>query len=362
MTKILVIDDEQDILGLLVDDLTDQGFDVVSAENGASALGKIYKERPDVVLLDLMMPVVDGYEVLRTLRRDPRTYNLPVILLTAVSPTEGEQVAVELGANHYVTKPWESGSLPAVIRVAIREAENSGGAYVARSGFVSTGNQLLDTKLGGGVPSSGLTLIEGGTSTGKSVLCQHFAYAAFHSGFGVAYFTTQYSPNGLVTQMGSIGLDPSKYYRSGIFRINQLHEFDHAMESSTLLTALSQQILDLPEECKFIIVDAVTSLVNVEDENEVQSFFSICKKLADESKSIFLSVDPVGLTEDTLFRVRAKSDGYLGLRLDKIGARLSNVLEVCKVRNAEELTGNIVNFEVEPGIGIKLDATRQTNG
>ncbi len=134
------------------------------------------------------------------------------------------------------------------------------------------------------------------------------------------------------------------------------------MESSNLLTALSQQILELPEQFEFIMVDAVTSLVNVEDENEVQSFFSICKKCGDESKSIFLSVDPIGLTDDTLFRVRAKSDGYLSLRLDKIGARLSNVLEVCKVRNAEELTGNIVNFEVEPGIGIKLDATRQTNG
>ena len=82
LTKILVVDDEADILNLLVDDLTDQGFDVVSAGNGASALGQIYRERPDVVLIDLMMPVLSGYKVLRKLRSDPTTQNLPVVLLT----------------------------------------------------------------------------------------------------------------------------------------------------------------------------------------------------------------------------------------------------------------------------------------
>ncbi len=176
------------------------------------------------------------------------------------------------------------------------------------------------------MPVSGLTLIEGGSSTGKSVLCQHFAYAAFSNGFGVAYFTTQYAPKSLIGQMGSIGLDPSQHYRSGMFRIDQLPEMDPFIdESSNILSEIAQQILDLPEQYRIVIVDAVTSLVNVEDENEVQTFFSKCKKVGDEGKSIFLSVDPIGLTDDTLFRVRAKSDGYLSLRLEKKGARLSSV-------------------------------------
>ena len=99
MPKILVVDDEQGILDLLVDDLSDEGFQVISANNGASALVLIYRERPDIVLLDLMIPVVNGYEVLRELRRNPTTRKLPVILLTAVSPSEGKQAAVQLGAN-----------------------------------------------------------------------------------------------------------------------------------------------------------------------------------------------------------------------------------------------------------------------
>lgn len=126
MTKILVVDDEADIVNLVVDDLSDDGFDVISADNGATALDQIYREQPDVVLLDLMMPVLTGYEVLRVLRREPITKNLPVIVITAVSPAVGEHAAVEFGANHYVTKAWEPGTLQAVIRVALKEAGSSG--------------------------------------------------------------------------------------------------------------------------------------------------------------------------------------------------------------------------------------------
>lgn len=126
MTKILVVDDEESILELLDKGLSDDGFDVISAKNGASALSPIYREQPDIVLLDLNIPKVNGYEVLRELRCAETTKNLPVILLTGVSATEGEQTAAELGANHYVTKPWKLSSLRAVIRVAIREVGNSG--------------------------------------------------------------------------------------------------------------------------------------------------------------------------------------------------------------------------------------------
>ena len=82
MTKILIVDDEEDILELLDDHLSEHGFDVISAEDGAMALAQIYREQPDVVLLDLTLPVVNGYEVLKEIRSDSRTKNLPVILLT----------------------------------------------------------------------------------------------------------------------------------------------------------------------------------------------------------------------------------------------------------------------------------------
>ena len=122
MTKILVVDDEDIILKILERELFFDGFDVISAKNGASALVRIYQDQPDLVLLDLLMPVLDGYQVLKEIRANRSTNNLPVIVLTGVSDVESEQAAVKLGANYYVTKPWDPETLHAAIRVALREA------------------------------------------------------------------------------------------------------------------------------------------------------------------------------------------------------------------------------------------------
>lgn len=126
MAKILVVDDEQGVLDLLADNLSDDGHDVISATNGASALVLIYRERPDAVLLDLMIPLVNRYEVLRELRCNPTTKKLPVILLTAVSPAEGEKAAIHLGANHYLTKPWKTNTILQMVRDVLEEADSSG--------------------------------------------------------------------------------------------------------------------------------------------------------------------------------------------------------------------------------------------
>lgn len=144
MTKILVVDDEEGILDLLYEHLSDDGFEVISANNGSSALAQIYREKPDIVLLDLNIPELDGYQVLRELRQAPTTKNLPVILLTGVSPTEGEKAAVELGANHYVTKPCKLAALRAVIRVAMREVGSTAWAKPSASDFRDVTSFRLD--------------------------------------------------------------------------------------------------------------------------------------------------------------------------------------------------------------------------
>ena len=128
MTKILIVDDEDIILKILERELFFDGFDVISAKNGASALVRIYQDQPDLVLLDLLMPVLDGYQVLREIRANTSTNNLPVIVLTGVSDVESEQAAVKLGANYYLTKPWNPETLQAAVRVALREAGISGWA------------------------------------------------------------------------------------------------------------------------------------------------------------------------------------------------------------------------------------------
>jgi two-component system response regulator ResD len=124
MALVLVVEDEKDLRHLLVDILIDAGYDVTEAENGGVALEKARNEQPDVILLDVMMPVMDGFEVLTKLRQEPATQATPVVMLTAFPPVKGELRAWRLGARHYVSKPFDPERVELAVRVALREIES----------------------------------------------------------------------------------------------------------------------------------------------------------------------------------------------------------------------------------------------
>ena len=108
MTKILVADDERDIRNLLVDDLSDAGYDVIVAQDGSAAFDKACDESPDIILLDVMMPVMDGFQVLQKLKDNSATRSIPVIMVTAKGQEHDQQKAMTIGAYDYITKPWDS--------------------------------------------------------------------------------------------------------------------------------------------------------------------------------------------------------------------------------------------------------------
>ncbi len=110
MTRILVAEDEKRIRDLLVDTLVDAGYEVIASEDGGSALENARDARPDLILLDVMMPVMDGFAVLEGLQESPLTEKIPVIMLTALPPSEGEREALQMGVKHYLSKPWDPGS------------------------------------------------------------------------------------------------------------------------------------------------------------------------------------------------------------------------------------------------------------
>ena len=118
MTKILVVEDEPHIRELLVDILIDSGYDVVEAGNGAAALDLVSQERPDIILLDVMMPVMDGLQVLKLLQGDPATRATPVIIVSAKSQEREVRAAKIAGAWDYVIKPWEAGEVEAKVASA----------------------------------------------------------------------------------------------------------------------------------------------------------------------------------------------------------------------------------------------------
>ena len=111
MSKILVAEDEEHIRKMLVDLLFYEGYDVIEAADGGAALEMACSEQPDLILLDVMMPVMDGFQVLEKLKNDLSTQSIPVIMVTAKGQERDELQARATGAWDYITKPWEPGEV-----------------------------------------------------------------------------------------------------------------------------------------------------------------------------------------------------------------------------------------------------------
>ncbi len=118
--KILVVDDEKDIGELIEYNLGKEGYQVVSAYNGEEALKFIKGDLPNLIILDLMLPGIDGLEVCRILKRDPRTSGIPIVMLTAKGEEADIVAGLELGADDYVTKPFKVRELLARVRAILR--------------------------------------------------------------------------------------------------------------------------------------------------------------------------------------------------------------------------------------------------
>ena len=118
--KILVVDDEEDILELLRFNLSREGYQVSCAASGEEALSLVRSEIPGLIVLDLMLPGIDGLEVTRRLKNDPNTKNIPIVMLTAKGEEADIVTGLELGADDYITKPFSPRILVARVRAVLR--------------------------------------------------------------------------------------------------------------------------------------------------------------------------------------------------------------------------------------------------
>jgi two-component system phosphate regulon response regulator PhoB len=118
--RILVVDDEEDILELVRYNLAREGFQVTSVTTGEEALKKAKSDSPDLVVLDLMLPVIDGLEVCKILKSDPKTQHIPIVMLTAKGEEADIVTGLELGADDYITKPFSPRVLLARSRAVLR--------------------------------------------------------------------------------------------------------------------------------------------------------------------------------------------------------------------------------------------------
>lgn len=127
MPKILLIEDEKEIQELVSYNLSREGYDVKVAGDGRKGLEMVNAEHPDLVLLDVMLPELDGYEVCKAIRSNNETINLPIIMLSARDEVADKVIGLELGADDYVTKPFSPRELLARVKARFREGKRNTG-------------------------------------------------------------------------------------------------------------------------------------------------------------------------------------------------------------------------------------------
>ena len=111
MPKVLIVDDEVHIVKIIAYKLRGAGYDVLSAGDGVEALQVVQADRPDLILLDIMMPRMDGYQALETLKGDPATRDIPIFLLSVKNKEADLERGWQLGCDDYITKPFSPGKL-----------------------------------------------------------------------------------------------------------------------------------------------------------------------------------------------------------------------------------------------------------
>jgi len=220
------------------------------------------------------------------------------------------------------------------------------------SRIISTGNDELDKKIGGGIPLKSLSLIEGQPDSGKSVLTQQMLWGSLRNNLKAMVFTTENTMKSLVTQMQSLNLDILDY-----LLLSRLHIYPLDLKKTRrdlngglmpLIKASADKGLDLA------VIDSITYFVTHASIEDVLSFFEDCKVLSGQGLSILCVAHSYAFDEKVMVRLGSMCDSHLRLRIETMGSKMIKILEVAKVRGAEMTTGNIVSFDVEPGLGIKV--------
>jgi len=135
--KILIVEDEKDIIEMIEYNLKKEGYDTLSALNGEDAISAAKKAKPDLVILDLMLPGMDGFEVCKILKGNENTARIPIIMLTAKSQEADKVAGLELGADDYITKPFSPRELLARMKAVMRRKEPFPSRQTVRRGVIS---------------------------------------------------------------------------------------------------------------------------------------------------------------------------------------------------------------------------------
>ncbi len=350
--KILIIESDVQLVELARDPLEDEGYKVLSAPDGQAGLRAARREQPDLVIVDFKLPGAKGHDICKSLRKDPATEHQRILMIADETQLENLEIGPGSHVDDFLIKPFGSPELVTKVKPLLVTEDDK------QSRLISTGNNDLDGKMGGGVPFGSLMLIEGDSGAGKSVLSQQMMHGCLVDSHKLSLFTSENSVKSLVKQMRSLNLHVLDYLLLDRLRIFPIETSRLGNEAPpTLINAMKQE-----KGRDMIFVDSLTSSIPQSSDKEVLSFFEDCKRLCGNGTTIVTIVHSHGLTREMLARVRSLCDAHLQLRTEEVGNKLVKTLEVTKVRGAEQTTGNIVSFEVEPGWGIRVIPLNKAKG
>ncbi|PWH18483.1 MAG: hypothetical protein DDG59_05955 [Anaerolineae bacterium] len=205
--KVLIVDDDLDTLRLVGLMLQRQGYQILAASNGPQALVLAEKEQPHLILLDIMMPEMDGYEVARRIRANPVTASIPIIMFTAKSQVEDKVLGYEAGADDYITKPTQPRELFAKMRAVLARAQKAVPGKIAEAPAPQERGFLI-----------GIMGAKGGIGT--TTLALNLTLA-LHQNSQQETIVAEYRPG-----MGTIGLELGYKVSDGLDRLLQRSEFE----------------------------------------------------------------------------------------------------------------------------------------
>ena len=224
---------------------------------------------------------------------------------------------------------------------------------VQKKDTISTGHPEIDKKLGGGIPVGSLILIEGQSDAGKSVFCQQIIWGSLNNNFKTLLFTTESTIRSLIPQMDSLGLDIFNYLLLGWLRIYPMKQSQIKGQATDTFDTIIETIRK-STDYQLCIIDSLTPIVSKTRGEETLGYFENCKALCDKGKTIVNVTHTYAFEQDFLIRIRSVCDAHFKLLIEKVGDKLVKTLEVAKIRGAAQSTGNILSFDVEPEIGMKI--------
>lgn len=349
--KVLAIATDARSQDLIKTCLIQEGYQVITAQKGAEGLQKAIQEGPRLALIDAALPDMPWSEVGRALRANPATAQMGIIVLAGHPQLDELVIGQETPADDVLPKPFALTELTKKLLPLLN-------AKSTKNAVISTGNGELDSKMGGGIPLGSLTLIEGTSGAGKSVLMQQMIWGSLRGGLSLALFTSENTVSSLVRQMRSLSLDILDYLLLGRLRVYPVEISQMGAKAPSVLVQTMRQ-----ESARdMVFVDSLTSAIAHCSDEDVLAFFEECKRLCANGTTVLVVLHSHGVNKELLIRIRSLCDAHLQLRTEEMAEKLIKSLEVTKVRGAEKKTGNIINFDVEPGWGMRLIPINKVKG